>query len=65
VNKTSQAAFQRHLERALALPDDELAAELRLLALGPPSTEVAPTKRMALAMAAAERISPLRTEPGR
>ena len=33
MNKTSQAAFQRHFDRAIALPDEELAAELRLIYL--------------------------------
>jgi hypothetical protein len=64
MNKTSQAAFQRHFDRAIALPDEELAAELRLMANGS-KDDPPPTKRQALALAAAERISPLRTEPGR
>ena len=57
MNGATKAAYRRHYDRAVELPADQLAHELRVMALDPSGT--APSKRMALAMAAAERINPL------
>jgi len=57
MNGATRAAYRRHYDLAVTLADERLAADLRAMALDPRGTP--PSKRMALVMAAAERISPL------
>jgi hypothetical protein len=57
MNGATRAAARRHYDAALVLPDADLAAELRMMAIGGPDG-TRPSKRIGLLFAAADRLAP-------